>query len=91
MTSAAANTAYGGSSPNATGGSHTKASTLSRSLNNVRYRPSIPKHRKHPISLKQMQEDDQLYDRNEKSLENPMFAIGNLRKPYHMLDAKTKK
>ena len=49
------------------------------------------KVRKHPITLKQMQEDVELYDRNEQSLENPMFDIQNLRKPYHMLDARTKK
>lgn len=48
------------------------------------------KIRKHPITLKQLEEDEALYNRNEKSLEHAMFSINNIEKPYHLLDARTK-
>ena len=51
----------------------------------------MPKFRRHPITIKQLEEDEALYQRNESSMENPMFSINNIRRPYHLLDATTKK
>ena len=77
----------GSSSPS---GPRVKA-TLSRSVYNVRQRPVATILRKHPITIKQLEEDEALYDRNEKSLDYAMFSINNIEKPYHLLDAHTKK
>lgn len=65
----------------------------SRSLHNVRQKSVAAGRvrRHHPITLKQLDDDEHLYERNEKSLENAMFAVSNIRKPYHMLDSWTKK
>ena len=47
--------------------------------------------RRRPISLKQIEQDEQRATRHELSLDNPVFSISNLRQPYHIMDAMTKK
>ena len=51
----------------------------------------IVKARRTHISLKEIEQKHQQGEVNEKSLENPMFDIKNLKRPFHMLDTLTKK
>ena len=64
----------------------------SRSLNANNTQRRRARNQRHlPVTLKQLQNNEEYATRNEKSIENPVFTISNLRKPYHMLDPTTRK
>jgi len=52
---------------------------------------AIKKVRRRPISLKQIEEDTTRAEANERSIVHPILDIKDMRQPYHLMDATTKK
>jgi len=64
----------------------------SKSLNHMQRRLQIRKKVRHvPISIKQIEQDEELAKMRGGSLENPIFDLQSLRKPVHMLDNFTRR